>query len=378
MPHDVGHRGAWASLRWADVVGDLLVHEGLDEGDHDHAAVFRQPAQHVVRHVARVVRHRPGGGMGEDDRRLGHVECVVHASRRDVRDVDQHAQPVHLAHHFLPERGESSEFGELAAGVRPGEVGAVRESHVPDPERVKGPQGAERVLDRVASLHAEHRGDLAAVELVHHVRCGEREPQVLPVIGDDLERDVDLLQLHARAAAVLHDRGGDVDGPELGSDAAGPKAGEIGVPRRGTRDVVGADVAGRVRVPDRPGEVVVSVEQGDARQHAFRDLEMLCLRTRVRGRESENERGQHRHRRRPGENSQHSALAPVDRRSSQCSSQCSSRCGSQCSSHCRPTMDSRLADGAPPAVPGPGRRPGRRHGEKQVRTPFPHRYLPAC
>ena len=44
---------------------------------------------------------RVDGGVAEHHGRRRHVEHVVHGVHRHVRDVDQHAEAVHLLHHVL-------------------------------------------------------------------------------------------------------------------------------------------------------------------------------------------------------------------------------------------------------------------------------------
>ena len=71
------------------------------KNDHYHAAVLRQPSQHVVRNVPCVIVDAAHSRMRRDQRSLRDVEHVIHYFRRDVRNVDQDPQAVHLAHHFF-------------------------------------------------------------------------------------------------------------------------------------------------------------------------------------------------------------------------------------------------------------------------------------
>ena len=72
-----------------------------------------------------------------------------------MREVDQHAEPVHLAHDLLTEGCETvMPRGHHRRGVGPIGVRVVRERHVTHAEIVVGAQRAERVLDAVAPFHA--------------------------------------------------------------------------------------------------------------------------------------------------------------------------------------------------------------------------------
>ena len=74
---------------------DLIDIDGI-EVDHDHAAVLRQRAKHVVPHVARMVRDGAHRRVGRDDGRAGHLQRVEEGLVGHVRNVDQHPHSVHL------------------------------------------------------------------------------------------------------------------------------------------------------------------------------------------------------------------------------------------------------------------------------------------
>ena len=59
---------------------------------------FGSFARIVVGHVARDVAEGARRGMREDDGRLETRSAAAHRLGRDVREVHEHAEPVHLAH----------------------------------------------------------------------------------------------------------------------------------------------------------------------------------------------------------------------------------------------------------------------------------------
>ena len=133
---------------------------------------------------------------------------------------------------------------------------------------------AERILDRVAALRAQHAADLAGRLGRADVGRGGRQRERVGIARDQPARDVDLLELRAREAAGRLARR--VHGPEHGADAAGAQARDVGLPafRRLLADVVGVDVARCVlELADGPGQVVVAVEQDRFREHFFRVIE---------------------------------------------------------------------------------------------------------
>src|SRR5262249_30631021 len=99
-------------------------------------------------------------------------------------------------------------------------------------------------------------------------RKGGLEP--LRVARDHPTGDVDLLELGASEPAAA-EVPGDVDGPELAPDAAGPEPGEVRVAPGRAPEIVGRDVASSLRVvADGPGEVVVAVDDRMPRQEPAR------------------------------------------------------------------------------------------------------------
>ena len=152
--------------------------------------------------------------------------------------------------------------GRVERSVGPVGGHVVGERHVPRAEIVVGPKRAQRVLDRVAALHADEGRDPAALELPLDVAGRKRECQPVGVSGDEPARNIDLLQLHPGVAAVL-DLPRHVDRPELRADLALGQAGEIGVAAGVLPEIVRRDITGRWDLgTDAPGKIVVAVDQG--------------------------------------------------------------------------------------------------------------------
>ena len=190
-----------------------------------------------------------------------------------MREVDQHAEPVHLAHDLLTEGCETvMPRGHHRRGVGPIGVRVVRERHVTHAEIVVGAQRAERVLDAVAPFHAEHRGDPAGTVGRADLRHGGREAEGVGVARDDAARDLDLLELRARERATALAR--DVDRPELRTEAAGTQPREVGVTGCGLAQIVGDDVAGRVlEAAHGVRQIVVAIDEDGRAQQLARMLQ---------------------------------------------------------------------------------------------------------
>ena len=78
-----------------------------------------QRREHVVGHVARVVAQRTRAGVAEDHRRARWRERGPHRRGRDVREVDEHAEPVHLAHDLDAERRSARRAAPRPSRSRP-------------------------------------------------------------------------------------------------------------------------------------------------------------------------------------------------------------------------------------------------------------------
>ena len=198
----------------------------------------------------------------EDDRRPRDADRVGHRVGRDMAEVDEHPQPVHLAHHLFAEGDKPAQRRRVGRRVGPGHVLAVRQRHVARAQRVHHAQRRQRRVDRVAALHADHRRDLAGLEGPLHVVCRRRQHERVGVLRDHAMDDVDLLEGRAHGLLALH-RGRHVDRPELPADAAGTEARDVGHHRRlRLADVQHVQIAAGALLAKRPGVVVVAVDDG--------------------------------------------------------------------------------------------------------------------
>ena len=59
--------------------------------------------EHVVGHVAGDVGDGTGRRVAEEHRRLTHLDGLAHRVVGDVAEVDEHAEPVQLAHDLFAE-----------------------------------------------------------------------------------------------------------------------------------------------------------------------------------------------------------------------------------------------------------------------------------
>ncbi len=177
-----------------------------------------------------------------------------------MREVDEHAEPVHLAHDLLAERGEPTDGRRVRARICPGHVLRVRQRHVARTELVEHAQRSQRVVDRVPPFHPDQRRNPSTFEDPLHVIGRQCELERLRVALHHPIDDVDLFERGGdRGLACEFDR--HVHGPELPADTAGPQPFDIGV-NRGLRlpDVELVEVVAHF-VPECPRVVIVPVDE---------------------------------------------------------------------------------------------------------------------
>ena len=81
-----------------------------------------------------------------------------------MRDVDHHAEAVHLAHHLLAELGEAVVLGLVGGGVRPVVVAEMGQRHGANAQAIIHAQHAQVVVNLVSAFQSEDCGDLASAD----------------------------------------------------------------------------------------------------------------------------------------------------------------------------------------------------------------------
>ena len=219
----------------ARLAGSFFVDVGRVEVHHQDAPVLRQSAQHVVVEVAPVIRHRSHGRVRGNHRGLRNRDYVPERLIGDMRDVDHHAQSVHLANHPLAKGREPVVPGRQVAArprrVGPGGVERVGERHVPHSQAVEAPQCGEIVLDDVAALDTHHTGELALGHGGPDLRDAARHRDIFGIAIRHLVDGVDALERLAnrRPVALPLTPLTHVDRPELHVEATLADAGQVHV-----------------------------------------------------------------------------------------------------------------------------------------------------
>ena len=204
----------------------LLLPARLDErrveDDADDPARLRDRADHLVRQVARDVDNRPAVRVRGDDGFGRGLEDVPEGLVRDVRDVNQHAEPAHLADDPATEVVESARPAFRVAGrAGPTQTVSPRRRHVAHAHLVVAPDRFEFFVNRVAAFESHERGELIVRGGAADVRGGGERPDFGVLFGEGADGR-DLLvgaRDGARPAAPVELRL-DPDGEELRVEAA--------------------------------------------------------------------------------------------------------------------------------------------------------------
>ena len=140
----------------------IFVVEAAKEVHLHHAAILRHSPQHVVGHIPRCVHQGPRRRVRRDHRSFRRGNRVPKSLVGDVRDVDHHAEPVHLQHDLLAEISETVMMLHLgivdvARGVGPFIRVRPRKRHVPNSKPIVVAQQVDIVLDRVSAFDSHQR-----------------------------------------------------------------------------------------------------------------------------------------------------------------------------------------------------------------------------
>ena len=185
--------------------------------------------------------------MRKDHRRHGDAQRVFHRVRRDVAQVDEHAEAIHLANDLFAKPRQAAVRRLVGGRVGPGEIRGMGQRHVLRAEDVQHAQRRQRVVDRVAALNANQRSDTFGLERALDVRgCVSDLERLGPPHGHAMD-DVDLLEGCPHGFIALHARR-HIDRPELAADAALPQTRNVGHQFRHRLRNVGF---GEDRGPDR-------------------------------------------------------------------------------------------------------------------------------
>jgi hypothetical protein len=97
----------------------------------------------------------------KDHRSRCDPQGILHGFIGDVRQVDQHPQPIHFPYDFFAERSQAAVLGIVGRGVGPSESVRVRQRHVSRTHRMQATQVFDRIFDTVASFDTDQRCDFA-------------------------------------------------------------------------------------------------------------------------------------------------------------------------------------------------------------------------
>ena len=206
-----------------------------------------------------------------DDRGGAGFERVVERLIGGVRDIDDHAEPVHLVHDFFAERREPIVVLDLRIVDVGGGVGEpicipMRQGHVADAEPVIVAQQARAVFNRVTAFESHQARDFMALMRFFDIGGGQGRTEGAGITVEDVVLyGVDHLKRTIGGMIAVYVGSGDIHGEENRTDAALFEPCDIGLRLWGVADVRAIDGEAR--------DVVVGVDQ-DSR---FRDRRHLLV-----------------------------------------------------------------------------------------------------
>ena len=195
--------------------------------DADHAAFGDQSPQDIVGDVGRIGTYRAQSRVTGDDGSAAGGDDLALGGLSGMRNIDQHAEPVHLRDQAAAFLVDAGPFDSAAhAGVRVGVGHLARKLDHAHAEAIPEPQDVDIAFLIEPGFDAEHDGELAAGHDAPHVGGSERE---LHLVAMRFQRPVERLDqtsgLFHRGVIGVVPVGRDVFDDEV--DAAGAGAGVI-------------------------------------------------------------------------------------------------------------------------------------------------------
>jgi hypothetical protein len=204
--------------------------------------------------------------MRKNQRRARRMERIGHRPVVHVRQVDKHAEAIHLEDDLLAKVRETTVRG-VGGRSRPIQAAPVRERHIPHAEAGEHPQRAERILDGVAAFDPDQAGDLAGGKVALDLGGRVCHRHAASVLAAQAVHEIDLLErVNRRVRPGIHRRHRDIGGPELCAYRAAAQSRDVGhqsgLADREIDRVETAPFADRVR------DVVVAVDEGNRLENA--------------------------------------------------------------------------------------------------------------
>src|SRR5581483_9234169 len=109
------------------------------------------------------------GGVRGNQRGAAHGKRIVKSLVGNMRDVDQHPNPIHLAHNVFAVICQTVVDRLVGGGIRPLVVIEVRESHVADTQVAVDADHADVIAEHVAAFDAHQDCNLALVVNAAHI-----------------------------------------------------------------------------------------------------------------------------------------------------------------------------------------------------------------
>src|SRR5882724_4288037 len=162
--------------------------------DLNDSALGSQRLDHVVGHVARVIRNGAHGRMRRDERQPADFQRIVKRLVRNVRNVHEHPLPVHFADHFLAEIRQAIMRRLVRRRVCPLVIVEMRQRHVAHAQARVIADHVNVVADHVAAFHAHENSNLALRVGAADLLRGGGQHQVLAMLLDVLTDDINLVE----------------------------------------------------------------------------------------------------------------------------------------------------------------------------------------
>ena len=166
---------------------------------------------------------RKGARVRKDYWRAAEGKRIPHGIGAHMRDIDKHAETIHLVHHLLAEAAQSVVLGPVRRRISPVDIVPVGKRHVTRAQFVESSQDCRRIFHHVTAFNPEEAGN--ATGLVDPLDVVGRARLLEPgLAANHAQGHIKFAhRLVQRRVGSLRSRF-DEDGPVLPADAAFPEA----------------------------------------------------------------------------------------------------------------------------------------------------------
>src|SRR5579884_801948 len=162
------------------------------EVHHDDSAIGRNQLQYVIWNIPWMIGQRSRIAVREENWCPCHLEGSAHRFGRNVAEIDEHADPVHLIDYGSAKLVDPVVLGIVGCTVGKLVILEMRQRHVTRTKIIELPQRREAAANLVSAFNADKRSNPAGLVNANDVIGGAGELEVIGISAHHALDGVDL------------------------------------------------------------------------------------------------------------------------------------------------------------------------------------------